>query len=80
MQFNADVADGLPWKFTPCQREVLLNPCRSIVKALHLQSKFNCGLFIPGYGKYPSLKTILPVVSFLGNQFLVLLKSKAESL
>jgi cytochrome c oxidase assembly protein subunit 11 len=22
VQFNADVADGMPWKFTPCQREV----------------------------------------------------------
>lgn len=72
MQFNADVADGLPWKFTPCQREVLLNPCHSIVKALHLQSKINFGLFFAGYGKYPSPKTILPVTSFLGNQFLIL--------
>ena len=54
MQFNADVADGLPWKFTPCQREVLFNPCHSIVKAFHLQSKFNFGLFFAGYGKYPS--------------------------
>lgn len=23
MQFNADVADGMPWKFIPTQREVL---------------------------------------------------------
>lgn len=23
MQFNADVADGMPWKFTPTQREVI---------------------------------------------------------
>lgn len=22
MQFNADVADGMPWKFVPTQREV----------------------------------------------------------
>lgn len=22
VQFNADVADGMPWKFTPTQREV----------------------------------------------------------
>jgi cytochrome c oxidase assembly protein Cox11 len=22
VQFNADVADGMPWKFTPSQREV----------------------------------------------------------
>lgn len=22
MQFNADVADGMPWKFIPTQREV----------------------------------------------------------
>ena len=49
-----------------------LNPCHSIVKALHLQSKFNFGLFIAGYGKYPSPKTILHVASFLGNQFLIL--------
>jgi hypothetical protein len=25
VQFNADVADGMPWKFTPCQREVRLS-------------------------------------------------------
>lgn len=25
MQFNADVADGMPWKFVPTQREVLIN-------------------------------------------------------
>lgn len=24
VQFNADVADGMPWKFIPTQREVLL--------------------------------------------------------
>ena len=24
MQFNADVADGMPWKFIPTQREVIL--------------------------------------------------------
>ena len=23
MQFNADIADGLPWKFTPTQRAVI---------------------------------------------------------
>lgn len=39
-----------------------------------LQSKLNFGLFIPGYGKHPSPKSTLAVVSFLGNQFLVLLK------
>eukprot|EP00898_Chlorokybus_atmophyticus_P007584 jgi/Chlat1/7827/Chrsp66S07279 len=26
VQFNADVADGMPWKFTPTQREVRLRP------------------------------------------------------
>lgn len=29
VQFNADVADGLPWKFTPTQREVKVKPGQS---------------------------------------------------
>jgi len=29
VQFNADVADGLPWKFTPCQRELRVRPGQS---------------------------------------------------
>jgi len=36
VQFNADVADGMPWKFVPTQREVCINliypqPCRKYV-------------------------------------------------
>ncbi|KAJ4827830.1 Cytochrome c oxidase assembly protein cox11, mitochondrial [Turnera subulata] len=29
VQFNADVADGMPWKFTPTQREVRVKPGES---------------------------------------------------
>mmetsp|Transcript_1881 Transcript_1881/g.6711 ORF Transcript_1881/g.6711 Transcript_1881/m.6711 type:complete len:150 (+) Transcript_1881:554-1003(+) len=29
IQFNADVADGMPWKFKPCQREVVITPGES---------------------------------------------------
>ncbi|KAG0575750.1 hypothetical protein KC19_5G028100 [Ceratodon purpureus] len=29
VQFNADVADGMPWKFTPCQREIRVKPGQS---------------------------------------------------
>ncbi|XP_024398108.1 uncharacterized protein [Physcomitrium patens] len=29
VQFNADVADGMPWKFTPCQREIRVRPGQS---------------------------------------------------
>ncbi|KAI5069542.1 hypothetical protein GOP47_0015843 [Adiantum capillus-veneris] len=29
VQFNADIADGLPWKFTPTQREVRVKPGQS---------------------------------------------------
>ncbi|PKI78634.1 hypothetical protein CRG98_001011 [Punica granatum] len=29
VQFNADVADGMQWKFTPTQREVRVNPGQS---------------------------------------------------
>lgn len=29
VQFNADIADGMPWKFTPTQREVRVKPGQS---------------------------------------------------
>lgn len=29
VQFNADVADGMPWKFIPTQREVRVKPGES---------------------------------------------------
>uniref|UniRef100_A0A1D1Z7H4 Cytochrome c oxidase assembly protein COX11, mitochondrial n=1 Tax=Anthurium amnicola TaxID=1678845 RepID=A0A1D1Z7H4_9ARAE len=29
VQFNADVADGMPWKFIPTQREVRVKPAES---------------------------------------------------
>ncbi|KAH7423851.1 hypothetical protein KP509_12G077100 [Ceratopteris richardii] len=29
VQFNADIADGLPWRFTPTQREVRVKPGQS---------------------------------------------------
>lgn len=37
MQFNADVADGMPWKFIPTQREVFpfANACFTHTHILH---------------------------------------------
>ncbi|MCO5554469.1 hypothetical protein L7F22_007998 [Adiantum nelumboides] len=47
VQFNADIADGLPWKFTPTQREVRVKPGQSTLAfftAENLSSKAITGV------------------------------------
>lgn len=49
MQFNADVADGMPWKFIPTQREVMLlqfnvNACTFIILKSFKCSLCNMGI------------------------------------
>ncbi|KAK4278064.1 hypothetical protein QN277_015961 [Acacia crassicarpa] len=39
VQFNADVADGMPWKFTPTQREVRVKPGESALAFYTAENK-----------------------------------------
>jgi cytochrome c oxidase assembly protein Cox11 len=39
VQFNADVADGMPWKFTPSQREVRVRPGQSTLAFYTAENK-----------------------------------------
>ncbi|CAK9862053.1 unnamed protein product [Sphagnum jensenii] len=39
VQFNADVADGMPWKFTPSQREVHVRPGQSTLAFYTAENK-----------------------------------------
>eukprot|EP00246_Nothoceros_aenigmaticus_P008098 TRINITY_DN2258_c0_g1_i3.p1 TRINITY_DN2258_c0_g1~~TRINITY_DN2258_c0_g1_i3.p1 ORF type:complete len:169 (+),score=21.35 TRINITY_DN2258_c0_g1_i3:246-752(+) len=39
VQFNADVSDGLPWKFTPTQREIKVRPGESTLAFYTAENK-----------------------------------------
>lgn len=47
VQFNADVADGMPWKFVPTQREVILLTSGSLHS--HSSSEFICSVQFSSY-------------------------------
>ena len=39
VSFNADVSDGLPWKFVPCQRSVTLRAGQSTLVFYNAQNQ-----------------------------------------
>ncbi|XP_042970391.1 cytochrome c oxidase assembly protein COX11, mitochondrial-like isoform X3 [Carya illinoinensis] len=39
VQFNADVADGMPWKFVPTQREVRVKPGESALASYTAENR-----------------------------------------
>ncbi|XLR27311.1 hypothetical protein S83_055211, partial [Arachis hypogaea] len=61
VQFNADIADGMPWKFTPTQREVRVKPGESALAFYTAENKSSTP--ITDFASHEEIMEILATVA-----------------